>query len=75
MIKMLCKCDRCGKEREIDAKEYFEAVHSRTKVGYTIYSGKFKGCDSRTIDVCEDCLAEFKKWMEGENDAERMCDS
>jgi len=72
MIKVIYKCDRCGKEREVDNREYLKGDFEKFKVGYTHFNGTHGGYQSNTIDVCEDCLAEFKKWMEGENDAEKV---
>ena len=63
MIRVVYKCDRCGKATDIDAKEFRDGTFYRTKVGYTKCKGTYGGYNSRTIDVCEDCLNEFIEWM------------
>ncbi len=57
-------CDRCGKPA-VPFKKY-EAAPT-----FPYYLCKLKmlpwyGLEEKTIDLCEDCKCEFKKWIKGE---------
>ncbi len=57
------KCDRCG---GLYAKKAVEALNKISEIyGRHVYGIAFE-CISRTysLDLCSDCLAEFKAWYE-----------
>lgn len=53
------KCDRCG-------KLYEDEVPKLTKIGkINIYGIAWElNCHNSFIDLCPDCLNDFKKWFE-----------
>lgn len=61
-------CDRCGKpansSRRYEVAPVFPYYLSRLKILPSTYGG----LEEETIDLCDDCRREFKKWIEGEKD-------
>ena len=57
-------CDRCGKPaipfRKSEAAPTFPYYLCKLKML------PWYGTEEKTIDLCEDCKREFKKWIEGE---------
>lgn len=61
-------CDRCGKPsepfRKYEAAPTFPYYLCKLK----IVAPSYGGLEEETIDLCDDCRREFKKWIEGEKD-------
>jgi hypothetical protein len=62
MLAMLC--DRCGKPVNYEVGPTFPYLLYKLKMLPFPYGGM----DEETIDLCEDCKREFKKWLKGEKD-------
>lgn len=62
MIKVTFICDRCGKEQEMNSKEFFNGENVRYRIGYTKSTSKSHPYFMQTKEICEDCLKEFMEW-------------
>ena len=60
------KCDRCGKLYEHWPISNQLGTHNAIKLIQTISSGE-RICERDTYDLCRECMADFKKFMKGDN--------
>lgn len=53
------KCDRCGKFYEHEKPKLTKIGNINAhRIAWELY------CNNRFIDLCPDCLNDFKKWFE-----------
>lgn len=57
-------CDRCGKPTEPFRK--YEVLPAFPYYLCKLKMLPYSGLEEETIDLCENCKREFKKWIEGE---------
>ena len=72
MIQKMFTCDRCNRKKELkgntkeDSKEVYNVIvyHHGDRILYTK--------PQITKQLCRECEIELEKWMEGENDVEKV---
>jgi predicted nucleic acid-binding Zn ribbon protein len=58
------KCDRCGKEFNKEDEQYYRPKYIVMKRQYKPLSNIFKGLSDDYIDLCEDCSAKVKLFID-----------